>query len=157
MIRPWRRWRSRRRVLGRRRRGLADRAPVLAEQDRAVLAIARLHAAAQRDQVGVHVHDRPFGRLGSARVVLAIVEGDPAPSVLFTSVDLWPRKSTAHAVFLECPRDVGANAAERAERFAFSLWQFGNPDAIDSPVRAKGQEGGVAGVRQDPVCSVSQQ
>src|SRR5207237_668395 len=43
------------------------------------------------------VHHRALGRLGRARVVSAFVQGDPAPSVLFTATDLWPRQSTAHA------------------------------------------------------------
>jgi hypothetical protein len=30
------------------------------------------------------------------------------------------------------------------------LWQFGNPEGIDSPLRAGGQEGGVACRRQGP-------
>ena len=77
----------------------------------------------------------------------ALVEGHPAPPVLFTSADLRPRQSTAHAVFLECPRRPGA---KRRARLGLSLWQFGNPEGIDSPLCTKGQEGGVAVMRQGP-------
>jgi hypothetical protein len=72
--------------------------------DRTVLAVRRLHTAAQCDEVFVGVDNNAFGRLGGSWVVLAIIEGYPPPSELFTSANLWPGQSTAHSLFLDSPR-----------------------------------------------------
>lgn len=88
-------------------RAFAPTGPLIAEVDRAVLAIARLHAAAERDQILVSVHNSPLRGLHCARVVLAAIESDPTPPELFTFANLWPGQSTAHSVFLESPRPSG--------------------------------------------------
>src|SRR6202000_2696851 len=78
-------------------RGLVEDHAFVTEKDRAVLAVARLHAAAERHEVLVGIDDCALGRLCSPRIVLATVEGHPAPPVFITSADLWPGQSTAHA------------------------------------------------------------
>jgi hypothetical protein len=64
-----------------------------------MLAVSRLHATAQGDQILIGIDHDPLGRLGRSRVVLAVVEGHPPPSELFTSANLRPSQSTAHSFF----------------------------------------------------------
>ncbi len=77
-------------------RGFVRRHALAAVQDCAVLAVGRLHPAAERDQVFVCIDNRALGRLGRSGVVHAFVEGDPAPSVLVTSKNLLARS-------IDCP------------------------------------------------------
>jgi hypothetical protein len=91
------------------RRPVVPTTPFVTEVDCAVLAVARLHATAERNEILVRIHNRPLGGLRGARVVLAVVESNPVPSELFASANLWPGQSTAHSVFLESHRSGGPN------------------------------------------------
>ena len=85
----------------RHRRRVVPRSALVAIENGTVLVVARLHSAAERYQILVRIHHSALGGLRRARVVPALVEGDPAPPELVTSAYLWPRQSTAHSVFLD--------------------------------------------------------
>ncbi len=74
---------------------------IVAVKNRAMLAVARLHAAAKGDEVFVGVHDDPFEGLCGLRIVNARVQRNPTPTEFATSADLAPRQlSTTHSVIL---------------------------------------------------------
>ncbi len=63
-----------------------------------MLVVALLHPVAKLDEVFVRIDNAPFERLRGTCVVSAVVERYPAPAELFTSTNLWPGQTTAHAV-----------------------------------------------------------
>jgi hypothetical protein len=145
----------RRRRSGHARRRRGRLVPLVTEENGAVLVVACLHPAAERDQIFVGIDQDAFGGLRSTRIVLATVEGHPAASKLATSTDLRPGQSTAHALFLEFPlggwrlRSVRSRAGLRPSSGgsplrARSVWAFPTPRPTDNRAVASGQERGVA-------------
>ncbi len=134
-----------RRAPRRGRRRLVRVQPVIAEEDGAVPAVARLHAVAEGDQVFVGIDDRALRRLSGTRVVPALVEGHPAPPEFIASTDLWPCQSTAHSVFLGL--SLPALGSEPA-RDRVPPWGSPAPDASITRPTAGGQATGVAAGRQ---------
>jgi hypothetical protein len=94
-----RRRRRRERAAGGGRRSLVGGTPLVAKEDRAMLAVAVLHATAEGDQILVGVNHGPLARSGCAGVVGAFIQSHPAAAKLVSSTYLWPRQSTAHTVF----------------------------------------------------------
>src|SRR5580693_1669442 len=115
-----RRWREGRRTGGRRAR-LVVVQPLVAEEDGAVLVVAGLHAAAESDEVFVCVDHRSLGRPRGSRVVLATVQGDPAPLELFTPADLWPGQSTAHSPLPRLRPSLPRPPRKRRVGFTFKI------------------------------------
>lgn len=66
-----------------------------------MFAIAVLHPAAKSDEILVGINHGPLARTRRPGVVGAFIQGDPTAAKLFSPTYLWPRHSTAHAVFLE--------------------------------------------------------
>lgn len=91
-------WRRGRRSGAPRCGWLVLEASLVAVQDRAVLAVARLHPAAKCGQVLISIHDRALGRLCGPGVVFASVQRDPPPPIFITPTNLWPGQSTTHAM-----------------------------------------------------------
>ncbi len=71
------------------------------------VACIRLQSETRSSSASTTVPSVGWAVRGSTR----IVEGDPAPSVLVTSTNLWPGQSTAHSAFLE-----PLSSSTRAER-----------------------------------------
>ncbi len=70
----------------------------ITKKDGAVLAFVGAYTRAQLDEIFVGINNRAVYRLGRARVVAAIVEGNPPPAISIACSNLWPRHTLAHTL-----------------------------------------------------------